>query len=69
MDLISWPSYLPESGISVEMADDFIALLDLAEEVFLAWDFSVLAMTFIQKLLKKHPRGRTMKVGSSVFVF
>lgn len=52
MDVILWSLYWPESGTSVEMANNFIALLDLAEKVFLTWDFSVLAMAFIQILLK-----------------
>lgn len=49
MDLILW-SYvdLPGGGISVEMADNFLALLDFTEKVFLAWNFSVLTMAFSQ---------------------
>lgn len=44
---------LPEGGISVEVTDNIFALLDLAEKVFLTWDFSVLAMAFRQQLLQK----------------
>lgn len=39
---------LPGGGISVEMADNFFALLDLTEKVLLTWDFSVLSMAFSQ---------------------
>lgn len=39
---------LPGGGISVEMADNFLAFLDLTEKVFLTWDFSVLTMAFCQ---------------------
>lgn len=42
---------LPEGGISVEVADDILAILDLTEEVFLTWDVSVLSMAFRQPLL------------------
>lgn len=37
---------LPEGGISVEVADNILAILHLAEKVFLTWDFSVLSMAF-----------------------
>lgn len=42
---------LPEGGISVEMADNFLTLLDLTEKVFLTWDFPVLTMAFTQVFL------------------
>lgn len=47
---------LPEGGTSVEMADDVLAFLDLAEKVFLTWDFSVFPMAFRQILLKNRER-------------
>lgn len=37
---------LPECGISVEVTDDILALLDLTEKVFLTWDFFVLSVAF-----------------------
>lgn len=40
--------HLPGGGISVEMTDNFLALLDLAEEVLLTWNFSVLTVAFSQ---------------------
>lgn len=43
---------LPEGGTSVEMADNVLAVLDLAEKLFLTRDFSVLPMAFRQPLLK-----------------
>lgn len=49
------------------MADNFIALLDLAEKVFLTWDFSVLTMAFIQKLLKKHKEAKQGRLKASSF--
>lgn len=67
MDVIWWSLYWPESGVSVEMADNFIALLDLAEKVFLTWDFSVLTMAFIQKLLKKHWEAKQGRLKASSF--
>lgn len=42
---------LPEGGISVEVANNIRALLDLAEKVFLTGDFSVLSMAFRQQFL------------------
>lgn len=42
---------LPEGGISVEVTNNILALLDLAEKIFLTWDFSVLSMAFRQQLL------------------
>lgn len=39
---------IPGGGISVEMADNLLALLDLTEKVFLTWNFSVLTMAFSQ---------------------
>lgn len=44
---------LPEGGISVEVANNIRALLDLAEKVFLTGDFSVLPMAFRQQFLWK----------------
>lgn len=52
---------LPEGGISVEVTNNILALLDLAEKIFLTWDFSVLSMAFRQQLLKK-----TYKVKMSI---
>lgn len=44
---------LPEGGVSVEVADNILAILDFTEKVFLTWDFSVLSMAFRQPLLQK----------------
>lgn len=46
----------PEGGIFVEVADNILAIFDLAEKVFLTWDFSVLSMAFTQPLLQKRKR-------------
>jgi hypothetical protein len=42
---------LPECGVSVEMANHFLTLLDLLKEVSLAADFSVLPVPFGKPLL------------------
>lgn len=39
---------LPERGISVEVTNNILALLDLTEEIFLTWDFFVLSMPLQQ---------------------